>query len=239
MAVSCSEQLVVIAALLQFDAHERRAGFFVRFFHVLKPCDVVGWAEYVVDELFQCAGPLGKTDQEVVFQPFVLQGPLLDFGHPVNVVVAARHHTNHIFASYFSAYCFQRRDAQRACRFGYDGVFVVQLQNRGANRPSGTKRHSRAVRPGRLEKSGPPPASPLRHPQSGQGSPGSPARLFEASCMAGRAFWFHANDGGFGEKVLKYTPQPAPVRRRRRAQTGNPHPADLPESPPPQCPALR
>ena len=67
------QQGLVVLFFAQLDADQGGPCVFVVLLHVLEAGDVVSGSQYVVDEFFQRAGSLGKADQEIVFQTFVLQ----------------------------------------------------------------------------------------------------------------------------------------------------------------------
>ncbi|WP_431218063.1 hypothetical protein ACQ86N_07205 [Puia sp. P3] len=48
----------------------------------------------MVDKFLEGAGALGKTDEEIVFESFVLEGSFFYFLHAVDVVVAAADDAN-------------------------------------------------------------------------------------------------------------------------------------------------
>jgi hypothetical protein len=126
---------------LKFDTHQCRASFLVCFLHVFESGDIVCWSKDFVYELFQRAWSLRETDEEVVFQAFILQGTFPDFGHAVDVVVAAADDTNDFFSADGFGVVVECGDGKCSGRFYDDGILIVQFEDGGADTSFGDQVH--------------------------------------------------------------------------------------------------
>src|SRR5699024_7825428 len=100
---------------------------------IFKAGDIVVGTEHFIKKFPEGASPLREVDSEIMLQPLVNQGALLDLLHPINIVIAAADDADHVFPPDLLPVRIQGGNGDSAGRFGHDRIFVVKVQDGGTN----------------------------------------------------------------------------------------------------------
>src|SRR5690606_9152336 len=106
-----------------------------------KAGDVIVWTQDLIDKQFERTRTLGKTHDEIMLQPLIQQRELLDFAHPVDVVIAPADDADNGFSLNLVCVEIKGRYSQRARRFSHNGIFVIQFEDGRAYLAFGYEMH--------------------------------------------------------------------------------------------------